>query len=197
MPLSLEGGYSAWDYWNLPEGARRTRWGKLYDMAPPSKRHRAIVTNLSRVLGNFIEANGGPCEVYVAPFAVNLSADESTFIEPDVTVACDPSKFDNRGCKSAPDLVVEVVSPSSRRMDYATKTAPYMDMGVREHWICDPDKSMTTVYLFEEEGFAPVIYPFGVPVPVSIYAGRLQVAMGSLAGQRRTYPASAQSGWRL
>lgn len=183
MPLPQESSYSVRDYWNLPEGVRAELiGGKLYDMAPPSRRHQAIVTNLARLLGNFIEANGGPCEVYVAPFAVNLSADDSTFVEPDITVVCDPSKLDDRGCKGAPDLVVEVVSPSSRRMDYATKTALYMDAGVREYWICDPDKAMTTVYLFEEEGFAPVIYPFGIAVPVSIYAGKLQVTMGDLAG---------------
>ena len=184
MPLPQATEYTAQDYWNLPEGTRAELiGGELYSMAPPSRTHQAIVTNLAKKIGVFIDANGGPCEVYVAPLAVNLNADDSTYVEPDVMVICDPSKLNDRGCNGAPDLVVEVVSPSSRRMDYATKTSLYMSAGVREYWVVDPDKAMTTVFLFEQKDFAPVIYRFAIPVPVGIYDEKLQVTMAQLVKQ--------------
>ena len=184
MPLPQATEYTAQDYWNLPEGTRAELIGsELYSMAPPSRTHQAIVTNLAKKIGVFIDANGGPCEVYVAPLAVNLNADDSTYVEPDVMVICDPSKLNDRGCNGAPDLVVEVVSPSSRRMDYATKTSLYMSAEVREYWVVDPEKAMTTVFLFEQKDFAPVIYPFATPVPVGIYDEKLQVTMAQLVKQ--------------
>ena len=79
MPLPQATEYTAQDYWNLPEGTRAELiGGELYSMAPPSRTHQAIVTNLAKKIGVFIDANGGPCEVYVAPLAVNLNADDST-----------------------------------------------------------------------------------------------------------------------
>lgn len=102
--------------------------------------------------------------MYPAPFAVNLSADDETYVEPDVSVICDASKLSERGCEGAPDLIVEVVSPSSRRMDYFKKADLYAGAGVREYWICDPDESMTTVYCYEQ-GYTPSSIPSSRPLP--------------------------------
>ena len=99
--------------------------GKLWDLASPSRKHQKIVFSVARSLANFIEAHQGSCEVYPAPFAVNLFADESTFVEPDISVVCDSSKLSDRGCEGAPDLVVEVVSPSNPGMDYISKLNRY------------------------------------------------------------------------
>ena len=66
-------------------------------------------------------------------------------MEPDISIICDSDKLSDRGCEGAPDLVIEVVSPSSRRMDYIRKNALYTDAGVREYWIVDPDSEQTTV----------------------------------------------------
>ena len=91
---------------------------------------------------------------------------------------CDREKLSERGCEGAPDFVIEVVSPSSRKMDYAKKTVLYLDAGVREYWIVDPLKGRTTVYRFEED-VAPIIFPFGEDITVGIY-GDLEINMGKL-----------------
>ena len=101
---------------------------------------------------------------------MNLRADDTTFVEPDVLVVCDKNKLSDRGCEGAPDFIVEVVSPSSGRMDYAMKNALSSEAGVREYWIVNPERRRTTVYRYEEDA-APVIYPFDVPVESGICPG--------------------------
>lgn len=169
MPLPREHRYTSEDYWNLPEGRRAELIdGQLYDMAPPSRMHQKISGGLYRTISNFILERNGTCEVYAAPFAVNLDAEDKDWVEPDISVICDQSKLDDRGCNGAPDLVVEIVSPSSRRMDYSTKNVLYSEAGVREYWIVDPAKERTTVYRYEEDA-APTIFPFADDVPVGIF----------------------------
>ncbi len=169
--------YTSEDYWKLPEGKRAELIdGKFYDMAPPGFVHQKLVAKLTRVIGNHVEAKGGGCEVMPAPFAVNLNADDEKWVEPDISVICDREKLSERGCEGAPDFVIEVVSPSSRKMDYAKKTVLYLDAGVREYWIVDPLKGRTTVYRFEED-VAPIIFPFGEDITVGIY-GDLEINMG-------------------
>ncbi len=169
MPLLKSNSYTSEDYWNLPEGERAELIdGKLYDMAPPSRIHQEIVSGLTRIVGNYITDHHGNCRVYPAPFAVNLDADDKDWVEPDVSVICDSNKLTDRGCSGAPDLIFEVVSPSSRRMDYNRKNALYSDAGVREYWIVDPVKERVTVYHYEEDA-APTIYTFTQLITVGIY----------------------------
>ena len=170
MPLPKEQTYTSEDYWNLPEGHRAELiGGQFYDMAPPSRIHQRIVSQVSRIIGNHIESQKGNCEVYPAPFAVNLDADDRDWVEPDISVICDKNKLTDRGCSGAPDLIVEVVSPSSRRMDYNIKNGLYVSAGVREYWIVDPEKERTSVYHCEADD-APTIYTFSQEVPVGIFA---------------------------
>ena len=170
MPL-LKDYYTAEDYWNLPEGERAELInGKFYDMAPPSRIHQRLVSKLTSAIDQYISDHHGSCEVYPAPFAVNLDADDKDWVEPDVSVICDSNKLTDRGCSGAPDLVFEIVSPSSRRMDYNRKNTLYSDAGVREYWIVDPAKARVTVYHYEEDA-APVIYSFTQDIPVGIYPG--------------------------
>ncbi len=81
---------------------------------------------------------------------------------------CDPDKLTDRGCEGAPDFIIELVSPSSRKMDYSIKNAIYSESGVREYWIVDPAKERTTVYWYEEDS-APIIVPFDLPIQAGIY----------------------------
>ena len=170
MPQLRENTYTAEDYWNLPEGERAELIdGKLYAMAPPSFKHQKLVSELHHTLKEYIKANKGNCEVIPAPFAVNLNADDETYVEPDISVICDKNKITERGCNGAPDFIVEVVSPSSRKMDYSTKNTLYTNSGVREYWIVDPEKERTTVYRYEEDA-APTIFSFNHPIKVGIYS---------------------------
>lgn len=140
------------DIYNLPEGQRAELIdGQMYMMAPPSRIHQKIVSYLHLEIGNYIQRKGGSCEVYPAPFAVFLNADDKNYVEPDISVICNPDKLTNKGCTGAPDWVIEIVSPNSRRMDYYTKLFKYRAAGVREYWIVDPDKSRILVYNFESE----------------------------------------------
>ena len=179
MPLPKQHAYTSEDYWNLPDGERAELIdGQLYNMAPPSRIHQKLVMKLSASIQQHIDSKGGSCEVYPAPFAVNLNADDKTYVEPDISVICDKNKLTDRGCSGAPDLVIEVVSPSSSRMDYIIKLNLYMAAGVREYWIVDPLRQRTTVYHLEA-GDAPTIFAFNQSISVGIYSG-LQITISDL-----------------
>ncbi len=170
---------TAEDYWNLPEGERAELIdGQLYALASPSRIHQEIIIELTYHFQHYIKSNKGNCKIYAAPFAVNLNANDQTFVEPDISIICEPDKLSDRGCEGAPDLVIEVVSPSSHRMDYIKKTALYADAGVREYWIVDPATEQTTLYRFEETD-APDIIPFDQDIQVGIYEN-LQVNIAEL-----------------
>ena len=164
------GPYTAEDYWGLPDDRRAELInGRLYDLASPSPQHQRLVFEIAVALRDHVKRNGGPCEVFPAPFAVNLDANDAMWMEPDVSVVCDPAKISDRACEGAPDLVVEVVSPSSQRMDYLVKADRYERAGVREYWIVDPRHASTLVYRYETGDPMPTSYPFATPVPVSIW----------------------------
>ena len=171
MPLLKNDHYTSEDYWNLPEEERAELInGKFYDMAPPSRIHQKLVSKLTALLNQYIADHHGSCEVYPAPFAVNLDADDKDWVEPDVSVICDPNKLTDRGCSGAPDLIFEIVSPASRKMDYGLKNTVYSDAGVREYWIVDPVKEKVVVYCYENDS-DPYLYSFDVDIPVGIYPG--------------------------
>ena len=160
---------TAEDYWNLPEGERAELIdGQLYALASPSRIHQEIIIELTYHFQHYIKSNKGNCKIYAAPFAVNLNANDQTFVEPDISVICDPDKLSDRGCEGAPDLVIEVVSPSSRRMDYIRKMALYADAGVREYWIVDIAKNRITVYNFNHD-YSIEEYSFTDTVKAGIY----------------------------
>jgi len=179
MPLLKEDTYTSEDYWRLPDGQRAELIaGRLYNMAPPSRIHQELVMELSSTIRNYVRDRKGMCKVYPAPFAVDLNADDETWVEPDISVICDGNKLTERGCKGAPDFIIEVVSPGSRKIDYSTKNALYSDAGVREYWIVDPVRKRTTVYRYEEDA-APMIIPFDCAITVGIY-GDLQIMIEEL-----------------
>ena len=128
--------------------------GEIVMMAPTSRVHQKISGELFRQLANFLE--GKKCEVYAAPFAVRLfekngdtPEDVDTMVEPDISVVCDHGKLDSHGCKGAPDLVVEVLSPSTQRHDRLTKYNLYERAGVREYWIVDPESKTVQVSVLD------------------------------------------------
>ena len=179
MPLPKDQTYTIEDIYALPDGQRAELIdGQLYMMTPPNRRHQELVVELSSAILQHIRRKNGSCKVYPAPFAVFLNADDKTYVEPDISVICDQNKLDDRGCKGAPDWIIEIVSPSSRRMDYSTKNTLYSEAGVREYWIVDPEKERVTVYHYEEDD-APTIFLFTQPIPVGIFEG-FQVTVAEL-----------------
>ncbi|NBI65099.1 Uma2 family endonuclease [Clostridiales bacterium] len=159
------------DIYALPDGQRAELIdGDMYMMSPPGLTHQRIVSQLVKKIGNHIDSQHGEREVFPAPFAVFLNADSHTYVEPDLSVICDKSKLDDRGCNGAPDWVIEVVSPSSQRMDYMIKLFKYRDAGVREYWIVNPKTKTIQSYFWDgEEDSAQ--FAFTDDVPVHIYDG--------------------------
>lgn len=169
MPLPKSNNYTVEDIYALPDGQRAELIdGQIYDMAPPSYLHQKLVMELSATIRDYVKSHGGPCEVLPAPFAVFLNQDDHNYVEPDVSVICDPGKINDRGCNGAPDFIIEIVSPSSQRMDYLTKLFKYRTAGVREYWIVNPMKETVQTYLFGDiEDFNQ--YSFDDEIPVGIY----------------------------
>lgn len=162
--------YTIDDIYALPDGERAELIdGRIYYLASPSTTHQRILGFLFNEIYSYIKANNGSCEVYPAPFAVFLNKDKTNYVEPDISVICDPSKLDEKGCHGAPDWVIEVVSPSSATMDCFIKLVKYSNAGVREYWIVDPAKKEVTVYKIEKEEMEH--YTFDDEVPVGIYEG--------------------------
>ena len=169
MPLPREQVYTTDDIYALPDGERAELIdGQIYMMGTPSRIHQKLVGQLSRIIGNYIESNHGSCEIYPAPFAVFIKKDDKNYVEPDISVICDKSKLSDRGCEGAPDFIIEIVSPSSRRMDYYKKCTLYAESGVRGYWIVDPEKQRTMIYRYEDDA-APMIVPFEQDLAVGIY----------------------------
>lgn len=168
MPLLKEQTYTIDDIYALPDGERAELIdGQIYFMAPPSTKHQRIAGKLFNTISNYIQGNNGTCEPFIAPFAVFLNENDKNYVEPDISVICDKNKLTDKGCNGAPDWIIEIVSPSSRRMDYFIKLFKYRMAGVREYWIVDPEKERVTVYNFEKETTDE--YSFDMPVPVGIY----------------------------
>lgn len=131
--------------------------GEAFMMATPSRIHQKISGELFRQLANYLE--GKKCEVYSAPFCVRLfeqdgdrPEDVDTVVEPDISVVCDRSRLDEHGCKGAPDLVIEVLSPSTQRHDQLVKLNLYQRAGVREYWIVDPENKTVRVMIQAGDG---------------------------------------------
>ncbi len=162
--------YTIDDIYDLPDGERAELIdGKIYYMTPPNTIHQRISGYLHNEIYDFIKGNAGQCEVFAAPFAVYLNADEINYVEPDISVICDKNKITDRGCSGAPDWIIEIVSPGSKQMDYFSKLFKYRTAGVREYWIVDPAKEVITVYRFEKEVMEQ--YSFEEVVKAGIYEG--------------------------
>ena len=168
--LRKEDIYTIEDIYALPDGERAELIdGKIYYMAPPNTKHQRLVSDLHYQIKDFIKRNNGECEVFPAPFAVFLCENNMDYVEPDISVICDLSKLDDKGCHGAPDWVIEVVSPSSKPRDYMTKLFKYRTAKVREYWIVDKKKKMVMAYDFEKDMVEQ--YLFGEDMPVGIYEG--------------------------
>jgi len=170
MALTRENIYTEEDYENLSEDVRAELInGQFFNMSAPNRIHQKILMFLSNKIANHINAKGGRCEVYPAPFAVRLFRDRKTIVEPDISVICDKSKLTDRGCFGAPDWVIEIVSPSNPGHDYVRKLNLYAEAGVREYWIVNPMTKLVYVYYFEENCFKAVAYPFREEITGNVF----------------------------
>ena len=153
----------------LPEGERAELIdGEMFMMASPTRRHQDAAGWLFNRIFNYIQGKKGKCRVHASNFAVFPKKDDKNYVEPDVTVVCDRDKLDERGCNGAPEWVIEVVSPSSVKMDYEHKKKHYQESGVEEYWIVDTEKERVSVYRFRESDHVKE-YSFDETVKVGFY----------------------------
>lgn len=163
----------------LPEGVRAELInGELYMLASPSFEHQELSMDLSVQIYNYINSRNGKCKVVAAPFAVYLHNDDKNYFEPDISVICDKCKIDKNGCHGAPDWIIEIVSPSSQKMDCVLKLKEYRKAGVREYWIVDAEEKTVTVHRFEK-GDVVEKYSFTDLIPVGIYKD-LELSLGGI-----------------
>ena len=170
--------YCAWDddqRWELIDGIP-------YAMSAPLRAHQFISRELLLQFGNFLK--GKPCEVYNAPFDVRLNADaaDDTVVQPDLLVVCDRAKLDDKGCKGAPDLMIEIQSPSTTGYDRIIKLELYRRVGVREYWMVDPDTKTVQVCVLKDGQYYVKGYADTDTIPVSVLPD-LEISLPDVFGE--------------
>ena len=164
--LDLNKSYTYADYllWQFEERVELIK-GQILQMAAPSRAHQQVSINLATILKNAFWKSS--CKVYAAPFDVRLphfsqkkNMDVVTVVQPDISVICDPSKLDDRGCIGAPDIVVEILSPGNSRREMKDKYAVYEESGVQEYWIVSLSEKALYVFRLNEQGKYYGIQPF-------------------------------------
>ncbi|MFP3089950.1 Uma2 family endonuclease [Treponema sp. TIM-1] len=176
--------YTYADYLSWDEGERyEIIDGEAYMMSTPSRLHQEIRGELMGTLWQFLKDK--PCEVYAAPFSVRLNPlpdkSDDTVVEPDLVVVCDPAKLDDRGCNGAPDLVIEILSPSNTRHDRIIKFQKYQEAGVREYWMVDPEEKSLMAYVLKNNEYMASAYEDTAVVPVTVLPG-LEIDLKTIFG---------------
>jgi Uma2 family endonuclease len=169
QPLVQSKRYTYSDYVQWDDDVRRELIdGVAYDLAAPTLQHQDISEALYLQLATYLQ--GKTCKVFSAPLDVRLNADttDDTVVQPDFLVVCDPKKLGKKACLGAPDLVIEIESPNTRRKDHWIKFNKYLSAGVREYWEVDPDSETVDVHILQERSYITHVYNRAATVPVSI-----------------------------
>ena len=177
-----QGEYTLEDYHNMPEDRRAELIdGVIYDMASPSPLHQMIAGMVYARILAFIEKNKGDCIPFIAPADVQLDCDDRTMVQPDVFILCKQDRLRRFGICGAPDFVLEILSGSTRKKDMTVKLTKYMEAGVKEYWVIDPEKRLLIVYIGEEVGI-PRLYPLQGDVGMNLYDGNLRIDLNEING---------------
>lgn len=153
--------YTYADYLTWLDNKRRELLdGFVHLMSPaPTLTHAQVSRQIFLPLGNYIEKNNGKCQVFIAPFDVRLpksgeTANDKiyTVVQPDICIVCDESKLDMRGCLGAPDMIVEILSPSTQKYDLNDKFNIYEASGVKEYWVVSPKEKAVNVFILQDNG---------------------------------------------
>lgn len=171
--VKKQGDYTLEDYYAIPDDIRvELIDGVIYDMSAPTSVHQLLTGFLHAKFLDHVIREKGSCLPIVSPIDVQLDCDDRTMLQPDVVIVCDRKKVVHRCVYGAPDFVLEILSPSSRKKDSIIKLNKYMNAGVREYWVVDPEKRLVLVYDFEHNNF-PIIYGFDSQIPVRIWEEKL------------------------
>jgi Uma2 family endonuclease len=181
MPLAkkLEKKYTYRDYLKWPDDLRcEIINGEIYDMTPaPGRQHQKISMKITGQFWDYLRDK--TCEIYAAPFDVRLPEGKEkddniqTVVQPDIVIICDKKKLDDKGCIGAPDLIVEIISPSTASKDLKIKLQLYEKHGVKEYWLVHPEEK--TVMVFKQgrkrEYKKPDVYSNDDKIKVGVLKG--------------------------
>ncbi|MBQ9155423.1 MAG: Uma2 family endonuclease [Eubacterium sp.] len=209
--LDRQGQYTIDDFEKLPEdGHYELIDGVIYDMATTTFLHQILIGMIFTEFMQYKYKSGNDCWPVLSPFDVRLDRDDRTMIKPDLMVLCaddrveddmagqtDQTETDQAAANlsvlqrrrnhyhdGAPRFVMEVISPSSRRRDLVLKLNKYMDAGVYEYWIVDPDQEQILVYDFKSDNY-PDVFTFQDKVPVAISGGELSIDFAQILDRLR------------
>ena len=184
--VKKQGEYTLEDYYALSDEQRYELIdGILYDMAAPTVVHQELFLEIAAALRQYRKGQGGKCKVFVSPIDVQLDKDDKTMVQPDIFILCDQSKNIGRCIYGAPDMVIEITSPSTRKKDFGKKLEKYVNAGVREYWIVDVKNRKVIVYDLGEdfgENMDLAIYGMDGKVPVGIYDGECKIDFEEIIG---------------
>jgi Uma2 family endonuclease len=162
LTLDISRRYTYADYLTWLDDKRRELIDGIIKMMSPAPRakHEIVRMNIAFEIKGYIKKKfRKKFGIFAAPFDVRLPANGEkendkiyTVVQPDLCVVCDLSKIDDKGCLGAPDMIAEILSPSTTRYDVNDKFALYERSGVREYWLVEPSGRAVTVYLLQENG---------------------------------------------
>ena len=155
--------------------------GEAFQMASPSVAHQALLMGLSTKFDVWLE--GKPCKVFAAPLDVRLfpkkDKSDNTVMQPDLLVVCDNDKIDKNSINGAPDLIIEIASPSNIHTELFRKFNYYLKAGVKEYWVVDPELKKVVVHILENDHYISSSYEDSDHIPVTILPG-LEIALADL-----------------
>jgi len=176
------GRYTYADYlkWEGPQRYQLFN-GEAFQMASPSVIHQGILMELSIQFGSWLR--GKPCQVFASPLDVRLFPKEDnsddTVLQPDLLVVCDKNKIVKGSVNGAPDLIIEIMSPSNTRRELFLKFQYYLEAGVREYWVIEPEEKKVQVHIYERGRYISAIYKDSAHISVSVLPG-LEIALDDI-----------------
>jgi len=183
IELNLNRHYTYADYLTWMDDVRRELIDGFIKLFPaPRSLHAKVSKNIYRHLDFVVMKNKGRCEVFYAPFDVRLPKNGETannkirtVVQPDICVVCDPSKIDDYGCLGAPDMIIEILSPTTGKRDLNEKFLLYEESGVKEYWVVYPKDEAVHVFLLQDNGKYDegYVYEREGKVPVHVFDGYL------------------------
>jgi len=191
LELDLNKRYTFANYLTWVDDKRRELIkGFIKKMSPaPSRKHQEISGDIYFEFAGFLKTKEN-CRVYHAPFDVRFpdlngetAADKIyTVVQPDISVICDLSKLDDKGCIGAPDLIVEILSPATVKKDLEEKYKLYEEKGVQEYWIIHPNDETLSIFSLDKKGKYNLqgIYSKDSIVDVNIFKGKLTIDLNEI-----------------
>ena len=176
IPIRKQGDYTTDDLDRIPDDIRvELIDGVIYDLASPTSVHQTIIGSVFTMMSNYSIAHGHHCMPYIAPLDVKFDRSKKTKVQPDLLVVCGKDEEpEEEADTQAPDLIMEVLSTSSKKVDMLIKLNKYFQVGVREYWIVDPKEEIVIAYDFENNVLNRR-YTFDDEVPVAISGGDLKI----------------------